>query len=149
MKKNCIEADLWRHCYFVKEAASGIFFSNHDNIIIGLIVNLCSSTISFINVYLSCCYKSNANKCLKYFGKLGELREDIQHPPMCIIVDFSASYNIIFDPFLNSFYQYFSFTIFDETILPKSFLRACILVMLVTIAAELIFVCPPVQPTPQ
>ena len=71
-------------------------FSNHDNIIIGLTVNLCTSSISFINVYLPCCCKSNTDTYLEYLGKLGELCEDIQHPNMCIIRDFNASNNNMF-----------------------------------------------------
>ena len=61
-------------------------FSNHGNIIItGLMVNLCTCSVSFINAYLSFCCESNADKYLEHLGKLGELCKDIQHPNMCII----------------------------------------------------------------
>ena len=122
-------------------------FSNHDATIIGLTVNLCFSSISFINLYLPYCCKSNTDTYLEYLGKLGELCEDIQHPNMCIIGDFNASNNNMFGPLLNSFCQDLNLTISDEAMLPKKLLR--ILVMLTTLAAGLIIVCPPVQPTPQ
>ena len=52
-------------------------FSNHNNTIIGLTVNLCTSSIFFINVYLPYCCESNTDTYLEYLGKLGELCEDI------------------------------------------------------------------------
>ena len=112
-------------------------FSNHDNTIIGLMVNLCASSISFINIYLPCCFESITDTYLEYLGKLDELCEDIQHPNMCIIRDFNAGNNNTFGLLLNSFCQDFNLTISD------------MLVMLTPLAAGLIIVCPPVQPTPQ
>ena len=94
-------------------------FSNHDNTIIGLKVNLCSSSISFINPYLPYCCESNTDTYLEYLGKLGELCEDIQHPNMCIIGDFNASNNNMFGPLLNSFCQDLNLTMSDEAMLPK------------------------------
>ena len=84
-----------------------------------LTVNLCSSSISFINVYLPYCCESNTDTYLEYLGKLGELCEDIQHPNMCIIGDFNASNNNMFGPLLNSFCQDLNLTISDEAMLPK------------------------------
>ena len=89
-------------------------FSNHDNTIIDLTVNLCSSSISFINVYLPYCCESNTDTYLEYLGKLGELCEDIQHPNLCIIGDFNASNNNVFGPLLNSFCQDLNLTMSDE-----------------------------------
>ena len=40
---------------------------------------------------------------------------------MCIIGDFNASYNNMFDPLLNSFCQDFNLTMSDEAMLPKKF----------------------------
>ena len=101
-------------------------FSNHDNTIIGLTVNLCSSSISFINVhvYLPCCCESNTDTYLEYLIKLGELCEDIQHPNICIVGDFNvrdfnASNNNMFGPLLNSFCQDFNLIMSDEAMLPK------------------------------
>ena len=55
--------------------------------------------------------------------------------------------NNMFGPLLNSLCQEFNFTIFDKAMLHKSLLH--MLVMLITLVAELIIVCLPVQPTPQ
>ena len=94
-------------------------FSNHDNTIIGFTVNLCTSSISFINVYLRCCCESNTDTYLEYLGKLGELCEDIQGPNMCFIGDFNARNNNMFGPLLNSFCQDFNLIMSDEAMLPK------------------------------
>ena len=94
-------------------------FSNHDNTIIGLAINLCISSISFINVYLPCCCESNTNTYLEYLGKLGKLCEDIQHPNMCIMGDFNAINNNMFGPLLNLFCQDFNLRMSDKPMLPK------------------------------
>ena len=89
-------------------------FSNHDNTIIGLTVNLCISSISFINVYLPCFCKSSTDTYIEYLGKLGELCKY-----MCLIADFNASNNNMFDPLLNSFCHDFNLIMSNEAMLPK------------------------------
>lgn len=91
---------------------------NHDQSVIGIEVDLGSTSICLINVYMPYCCSSNIDDYLDHLGKLTTMLHEQECPNMCMLGDFNAGTTNMFGQLLSSFCKDNDFTVSDQILLP-------------------------------